>query len=185
MSIASGIIKEEPWIDNSTFIKGFISSALFIGGAVGCLVGGFFSDRFGPKRILIISSAEILICTIITSAFKNIVVLIMFRILAGLGLGAISAVGPVYINEQSSSALRGMICSLLQTSTTFSVMLAYVLNFSFHYVREGWRYETNQPQHCVFDETQSFKRTKYKWGRGEAPCLDIRGCRRTGKLMME
>ncbi|KAA6391363.1 MAG: sugar porter family MFS transporter [Streblomastix strix] len=141
MSITSGILEEDPWVGQTAFIKGFISSALLIGAAIGCLASGFFSDHFGRIRIILICSVEILICTIITSVFKNIVTLIVFRTLVGLGVGAISAVGPVYVNEQSSPNRRGMICSLLQTSTTFSIALAYTFNFSFHTINGGWRYE--------------------------------------------
>ncbi|KAA6388362.1 MAG: putative sugar porter family MFS transporter [Streblomastix strix] len=141
MSITSGILEEQPWIKYSAFIKGFLSSALLVGAAFGSFSGGFFSDHYGPKRVILVCSAAVTICSAITSAFNNIVVLIIFRTLGGLGVGAISSVGPVYVSEQSTPERRGMLSSLLQTSTTLFIVLAYVLNISFYQVHGGWRYE--------------------------------------------
>ncbi|KAA6390881.1 MAG: sugar porter family MFS transporter [Streblomastix strix] len=141
MAIVSGVLVEKPWVDYSPFLKGFISSALVAGAAFGCLSGGFFSDKFGPKKVILFCCLIIMICALATALQSSSTVLIIFRIIAGLGVGVISALGPLYVSEQSTPKRRGTFVSLFQTALTFSIVLAYTTNLAFNGMNHGWRIE--------------------------------------------
>ncbi|KAM5545505.1 hypothetical protein V8D89_000832 [Ganoderma adspersum] len=51
------------------------------------------------------------------------------RVIAGLGIGAISAVAPAYVSECSPKEVRGRITGLFQIMVAIGVMLSYFINF--------------------------------------------------------
>ena len=50
------------------------------------------------------------------------------RVVAGLGIGAISAVAPAYVSECSPKEVRGRITGLFQIMVAVGVMLSYFIN---------------------------------------------------------
>ena len=50
------------------------------------------------------------------------------RVIAGLGIGAISAVAPAYVSECSPKEVRGRITGLFQIMVAIGVMLSYFIN---------------------------------------------------------
>ncbi|PIL34573.1 MFS general substrate transporter [Ganoderma sinense ZZ0214-1] len=51
------------------------------------------------------------------------------RVIAGIGIGAISAVAPAYVSECSPKEVRGRITGLFQIMVAIGVMLSYFINF--------------------------------------------------------
>ena len=50
------------------------------------------------------------------------------RVLAGVGIGGISAVSPAYVSECSPKDVRGRITGLFQIMVAFGVMISYFMN---------------------------------------------------------
>jgi SP family arabinose:H+ symporter-like MFS transporter len=75
-----------------------LSAVLFLASALGCMLSGSFT------------------------------VLIIFRLIGGLGIGVASMVSPLYISEFSPSRYRGMMVSLYQLALTIGIVLAYFSN---------------------------------------------------------
>ncbi len=50
------------------------------------------------------------------------------RVVAGLGIGAISAVAPAFVSECSPKEVRGRITGLFQIMVAVGVMLSYFIN---------------------------------------------------------
>ena len=98
------------------------------------------SDKFGPKKILICSGFLIAICAVVQAAWDNIGALLAFRGISGLGVGIISVVAPLYATEWSSAKRRGMIVSMYQVILTLGIDVAYLINYFFNDVDNGWRY---------------------------------------------
>lgn len=51
------------------------------------------------------------------------------RVIAGVGVGAISAVAPAYVSECSPKEVRGRITGLFQIMVAIGVMISYFINF--------------------------------------------------------
>jgi sugar porter (SP) family MFS transporter len=112
----------------STLEEGwFVSSAL-----VGCIIGvafaGSLSDRFGRKKVLFLSSLLFLISTVGCTLAPTHVVLILSRLVAGMGIGVASMLSPLYISEIAPPATRGRLVSLYQFAITIGILCAYFSN---------------------------------------------------------
>jgi MFS transporter, SP family, galactose:H+ symporter len=123
----------------STFALEVIVSGVLAGAAVGALAGGRLADIFGRRKLLIataiIFAAGAILCAVATSA----TVLIIGRIIVGLGIGLSSGTVPVYISEVSPANARGWQVSLFQLAITVGILLAYVVDYAFAKI-EGWRW---------------------------------------------
>jgi SP family galactose:H+ symporter-like MFS transporter len=123
----------------STFELEVIVSGVLAGAAVGALGGGRLADLFGRRKLLIatavIFAAGALVCAASTSA----AMLVIGRIVVGLGIGFASVNVPVYISEVSSADARGWQVSLFQFAITVGILLAYVVDYAFSSI-QGWRW---------------------------------------------
>ncbi|KAK2945395.1 Sugar Porter (MFS) [Blattamonas nauphoetae] len=140
-SITSGIMEEQPWSDFDASLRGLMSSSVLIGATIGALVGGTISDKIGPKRLAIICSIWMIVCTIVMSIQSHIALFITFRILDGLPVGVLTVIGPLYVSEQCSSKRRGTIGAMWQMSVCLGILVDYLLNLAFHAVKGGYHYE--------------------------------------------
>lgn len=143
MSITSGVILESPWKNYSEMLIGLITTAYLIGAAVGSFFGGFISDRLGPKKMLGASSVISLVASIILAIqMSQLWLLIVLRMITGLGVGIATSIGPLYISEQANPKYRGMLGSLFQLFVCIGQLLAFSLNFVFSFdSHEAWRLE--------------------------------------------
>ena len=73
-----------------------MSSAL-VGCLAGALIAGFFSDRYGRKKMLVISAALFLVSAVGTGAANTFTMFILYRILGGFAIGITSNLSPMYI----------------------------------------------------------------------------------------
>lgn len=123
----------------STFALEVIVSGVLAGAATGALAGGRLADLFGRRKLLIVTAvifaAGAILCAVATSA----AILIVGRIIVGLGIGLSSGTVPVYISEVSPAEARGWQVSLFQLAITFGILLAYVVDYAFARI-EGWRW---------------------------------------------
>lgn len=105
----------------------YVSSAL-----VGCIVGvsfaGALSDRFGRKKVLLLSSLLFLASTIGCTVAPTHLVLTLSRLVAGTGIGVASMLAPLYISEIAPAAYRGRLVALYQLAITLGILCAYFSN---------------------------------------------------------
>ncbi|EGW30228.1 glucose transporter/sensor [Spathaspora passalidarum NRRL Y-27907] len=115
--------------DFSASEKSLIVSILSAGTFCGALSAPIFSDRIGRRWTLIISTMfvfnlGVLLQTIATSN----PLLIAGRAIAGLGVGLISAVIPLYIAETTPKWIRGAIVSSYQLAITLGLLISAIVN---------------------------------------------------------
>lgn len=73
--------------DLSSIDKELLSSAVFMGMLIGGIVGGYISDYFGRRRILLYCLSINAVAGLISSLVPNVNSLIVCRVVAGLGIG--------------------------------------------------------------------------------------------------
>lgn len=122
-------------------LLGFIVSCALIGCVIGSALGGFFSQKFGRKRSLLMASVlflissigsarpEIGIAPIGTTGASVMTAFIIFRILGGIGIGIASMLSPMYIAEISPASLRGRLVSWNQLAITMGIFIVYIVNY--------------------------------------------------------
>ncbi|MBX3255344.1 MAG: sugar porter family MFS transporter [Chitinophagaceae bacterium] len=105
----------------------FVSSAL-----VGCIVGVAFSgesgDRFGRKKMLVVSAVLFFLSAAGCTFFYEISSIIISRMVGGVGIGVASIMVPLYISEIAPAAIRGRLVTGYQLAITIGILLAYLAN---------------------------------------------------------
>lgn len=123
----------------SVFTLEVIVSGVLAGAAFGALVGGRLADLFGRRALLIVTAVIFATGAIVCAAASSTTILIIGRLIVGLGIGLSSGAVPVYISEVSPPAARGWTVSLFQLSITVGILLAYVVDYAFAAI-QGWRW---------------------------------------------
>ncbi|WCT10490.1 sugar porter family MFS transporter [Mucilaginibacter jinjuensis] len=108
--------------------EGWFVSCALLGCIIGVACSGKLSDKYGRKIILILSAVLFLASALGCMLSTSFTVLILFRLVGGLGIGVASMVSPLYISEFSPSRYRGMMVSLYQLALTIGIVLAYFSN---------------------------------------------------------
>jgi MFS transporter, SP family, sugar:H+ symporter len=123
-----------PTLDLSTGEVGFIAAIALIGAAIGAWFAGPVSARLGRKRVMLIAGALITIGALAVAFTNQVVLLGLFRLMVGLGIGAASAVVPPYISEVSPPDIRGRLGSLWQ----FAIVIGQLLGLLADYGLTRW-----------------------------------------------
>jgi len=126
---------------------GWVVSSALLGTILGCIISGTITDRYGRKKALILAAFFLIISAIgsmlppqflgnpdhalwLTSnadfAFN---MLIIVRVIGGIGVGITSVVAPVYISELTLPKNRGKIVSIYQLSITIGILLAFLMDW--------------------------------------------------------
>ncbi|KAF8204226.1 general substrate transporter [Mycena galopus ATCC 62051] len=122
--------------------QSIITSLLSAGTFIGALAQAFTSDRFGRRGSILIWSGIFTIGVAIqTGTARSIVQLTIGRFVAGLGVGALSAIVPLYNGETAPKALRGAFLVLYQLQIITGLFLSYVLDLATHSIANSasWR----------------------------------------------
>ncbi|GAA4302886.1 sugar porter family MFS transporter [Compostibacter hankyongensis] len=105
----------------------FVSSAL-----VGCITGvafsGELSDRFGRKKLLMLSASLFLLSALGCALLPSLSWIIAARLVGGIGIGIASNVVPLYISEIAPARVRGRLVTYYQFALTFGILVAYLTN---------------------------------------------------------
>jgi SP family galactose:H+ symporter-like MFS transporter len=123
----------------STFALEVIVSGVLAGAAVGALGGGRLADLFGRRKLLIATAIIFAAGAILCAAAESPGILVVGRIIVGLGIGLSSSTVPVYISEVAPADARGWQVSLFQLAITVGILLAYVVDYAFARI-ESWRW---------------------------------------------
>lgn len=123
----------------STFALEIIVSGALAGAATGALTGGRLADLFGRRTLLIVTALVFAAGSILCAAASSPTMLIVGRIVVGVGIGLSSGTVPVYISEVSPPDARGWTVSLFQLAITIGILLAYMVDYAFART-QGWRW---------------------------------------------
>ena len=114
-----------------------IVSLTLLGAALGSIIGGPASDKLGRKPTLMIADVLFTIGAIIMGAAPNIPVLMLGRIVVGLGVGMAAMAVPVYLSEASPTEIRGMLVCCNVLFITSGQLISYLVCLS---LGDRWRW---------------------------------------------
>lgn len=107
---------------------GWVTSCILIGCAIGVSVAGVLSDLFGRKKILALSAIIFAVSSLGAAFSSSYLILVIWRILAGIGIGLTSLITPLYIAEMAPSEVRGKLVSVNQLAITIGIFIVYFIN---------------------------------------------------------
>ncbi len=142
-AVISGVEKSiHELFGKSGFWHGFTVAIALIGTVIGAMTAGKPADKFGRKQVLLVIAVLYIISAIGSAITSNWYVFMIFRFLGGLGVGASSVIGPMYIAETSPPKLRGRLVGLFQFNIVCGILLAFFSNYLINNIVEfsAWRY---------------------------------------------
>jgi len=105
----------------------FVSSGL-LGCIIGVIVSGFLGDRIGRKKVMILSGLMFLLSGLGCAFAPSFSLLVISRMIGGIGVGMASVVSPMYIAEFAPATSRGKMIAYYQLAITVGILLAYFSN---------------------------------------------------------
>jgi MFS family permease len=122
-----------------------LAAAIYVAGAcTGSLVFGYLTDRFGRKRLFIITLGLYLLATVLTAFSFTPVMFFVFRFLTGAGIGGEYAAINSAIDELIPARRRGLVDLAINGSywlgTAFgAVLTVFLLDTNIFAADLGWR----------------------------------------------
>jgi AAHS family 4-hydroxybenzoate transporter-like MFS transporter len=113
MGFLAPAITKEWGISRAAF--GVVMSAAPIGLAIGALLVGPMSDRFGRKKLLMLSVGWFGLFSLLSAAAPNVVMLSVLRFLTGLGLGAAMPNATTLLSEYVPERSRSTLLAIMFT----------------------------------------------------------------------
>ncbi|HEY1578590.1 MAG TPA: sugar porter family MFS transporter [Terracidiphilus sp.] len=115
-----------------------------VGTVIGALAAGQIGQRLGSRETLRLTAVLYVISAAGCAFAWNWDSFLVFRFIGGLGIGASSVLGPVYIAELSPAKWRGRFVALFQFNVVFGIVLAYLSNYVIRTLHLGvteWRWQ--------------------------------------------
>jgi len=108
---------------------GTVAALLTIGCLVGALFTGSFTEKYGRKKVMVTTAILYIISAFGCAFASSSILLVAFRLLSGLAVGATSVVVPMYISEISPAKKRGRLVSFNQFAITIGILVAYIFDY--------------------------------------------------------
>ncbi|KAF7829933.1 sugar transport protein 5 [Senna tora] len=115
------------------------TSSLYLAGLVSSLSASRVTARFGRRNTMILGGCTFLAGGAINGGAENIAMLILGRILLGLGVGFTNQATPVYLSEIAPAKWRGAFNTGFQFFLSVGVVAANCINYATSKHSWGWR----------------------------------------------
>jgi len=116
-----------------------VVSSVLLGSLVGALGGGMLADRWGRRKLLIVTAMVFALGAVGAALAPDTAWLIAARIVAGAAIGVASFVAPLYISEIAPVAIRGKLVSINQVALTSGIVISYLIDYAFA-ASQSWRW---------------------------------------------
>ena len=108
---------------------GFTVASALIGTIIGSLVAGAPADRYGRRAVMLAVAIAYIVSSLGTALAERWSLLVAFRLLGGLAIGAASVVTPIYIAEVSPARFRGRLVAMNQLNIVLGILIAFLSNY--------------------------------------------------------
>lgn len=129
-SVISGVLSyiDIKW-SLSDLQLGWAVSAITIAAAVGMLISGPLSDKYGRRNVLKVAAILFTASAILTAIAPTFSTFIIGRLLGGFAVGAALIIAPMYIAEIAPPAMRGKMVSFNQLNIVLGISGAFFTNY--------------------------------------------------------
>ena len=104
-------------------VLGWVVTMELIGMAIGSIFMGNLADRFGRRPILLFSAVIMTLGMLAAAAAPNVYVLSGFRILTGIGIGAVLATANAMVAELANNKHRSSLVMVMAGGYSFGVVI--------------------------------------------------------------
>ncbi|KAH7215444.1 hypothetical protein ACKRZS_007546 [Fusarium odoratissimum] len=138
--VVSGVLTMEsfaadfPRIYLDSSFKGWFVSTLLLCAWFGSLINGPIADYIGRKGSILLAVVVFTIGSAFQAGADSIPMLFAGRAVAGLAVGMLTMIVPMYMSEVSSPGIRGTLVVLQQLSITLGILVSYWLEYGTQYI---------------------------------------------------
>lgn len=126
ISGAIGMIRDQFHL--GAVMEGWLVSSGLAGCIAGVLATGFISERIGRKKSIVIAAVMFFFSGLGCAAAPSVSMLVLSRVIGGIGVGMASVISPMYIAEFAPAKSRGRMIGYYQLAITIGILLAYFSN---------------------------------------------------------
>ncbi len=145
--IAGSLTYLKPFFHLGDAQMGLVVGAASIGCIPGALFAGRLADKFGRKKLMIVTSLLYVVAALGSGVAGSFAQLVVYRLIGGVAIGMASALIPIYISEIAPPAFRGRLGMLQQLAIVTGILLSFISNYlivksGFHFLNNHnyWRY---------------------------------------------
>ncbi|KVH90010.1 sugar carrier protein C-like [Cynara cardunculus var. scolymus] len=122
---------------NSTTLTMFTSS-LYLAALVASWFASFITRAAGRKKSMLVGGCSFCAGALVNAFAQNVLMLIIGRILLGIGIGFANQSVPLYLSEVAPYKYRGALNVMFQLSITIGILVANAVNYGFAQIKGGW-----------------------------------------------
>ena len=137
--VAGALLFIKPEMGLSSWEVGLVTSSLLVGGMVAALGCGEVTDRYGRRATVLLAAVLFGVGAIGAAVAPNVAVVIVFRFVMGLAVGAASVTVPIYLSEIAPARARGRLSGLNQLMISTGILVAYLVNLALS-PAQAWRW---------------------------------------------
>lgn len=120
------------------FWKGLLTAMIELGALIGALNQGWIADMISRKYSILVAVCVFLIGSILQTAAVEYAMLVVARLIGGIGIGMLSMVAPLYISEISPPEIRGALLVLEEFSIVSGIVIAFWITYGTQYMAGEW-----------------------------------------------
>lgn len=129
-SVISGVIGfVEKEFSLSSLELGWSVSSLTLSATLAMFFAGPLSDRYGRLAVLKVAAIFFAVSAVVSALAPSFLLLVLARMLGGLGVGASLIVAPMLIAELAPASERGKLVSFNQFNIVIGISVAFFSNF--------------------------------------------------------
>lgn len=139
LSMTSPALSGTDWYDLSTSSQGLVVSLSLFGALSGSALALVFGDAMGRRKELILGGSLYCAGAGLVYAAPQLSVVMLGRLLYGLGIGFSMHAAPAYIAETSPPSVRGVLISMKEAFIVGGILLGYLVSYLEIDSVGGWR----------------------------------------------
>ncbi|KAK1292019.1 Sugar transport protein 7 [Acorus calamus] len=116
------------------------TSSLYLAGLVASIGASHVTRNYGRRASIICGGISFLIGATLNASAMNLAMLLLGRIMLGVGIGFGNQAVPLYLSEMAPAHLRGGLNMMFQLATTLGIFSANMINYGTEKIKPwGWR----------------------------------------------
>ena len=120
------------------FWKGLMTAMIELGALIGAMNQGWIADKISRKYSIMVAVVIFLVGSILQTAAHGYAMLVVARLIGGVGIGMLSMVIPLYISEISPPEIRGTLLVLEELAIVSGIVIAFWITYGTRYMAGEW-----------------------------------------------
>ncbi|KAK3395034.1 sugar transporter, partial [Podospora didyma] len=136
LGVIAGVItmpsfaRDFPSLASDPTLQGWMVSTLALSAAVGSLANGPLADHLSRRWSLLLGAIVSTVGAVVQTAAVNMAMIFAGRAIAGLSIGMLSMVIPLYLSELAPAHLRGSLVTMQQVGATAGIMASFWIDYA-------------------------------------------------------